>query len=552
MLLCAAAICALVASICIGLLAGNREQELTSFIVVEIESNSASAVVLEIDDNPFSSRAIAADIAEVNAAQGTSDEQLSLGRVSTKPEVPKELYIADAIRLELRNPILRNGAHSDDLAAVETFYDEYNGPALWITKSGISPGGKAVLSEVTDATDWALEPAEFVVPPSDYQPTSATDQAAVEIAISLAILKYARYARGGRVDLSGLSELIDQMPPLRDPKIVLSEIAILEEPGHYLTELHPKHRQFSLLRDALLSARAKQQTEPKEIERILVNIERWRWMPEELGTLHVWLNTPEFMMHVVKGETVIQSEKTVVGKPRYATPIFSASMKSIVFNPKWTVPPTIVKEDLLPKLRKGGGWFGGGSNTAVLKQHRLKVFYRGRRVDPKKINWNKVNMAAISFVQAPGPKNYLGKVKFLYPNKHIVYMHDTTKRGPFKKEVRSEGHHCPRVDNPGTVAAVLLAEDKGWERSKVDELLKNSKDNEVDLDDPIPVHTTYFTAVVGADGQLQTFGDIYKLDDVVAKALIHAKDASQVSLDASASQLPWKTASRESLAVSTP
>jgi murein L,D-transpeptidase YcbB/YkuD len=333
---------------------------------------------------------------------------------------------------------------------------------------------------------------------------------------------------------------------------VLTEIGTVDDPGRYLTKLHPQHRQFSLLRDALLSARAKDQTEPDEIERLLVNIERWRWMPEELGTPHVWLNTPEFMMHVVKGEKILHSEKTVVGKRRYATPVFSANMKSIVFNPKWTVPPTIVREDLLPKLRKGGTWLGGGDNTAVLKQHRLKVYYKGRRVDPKKINWKKVNARAISFVQPPGPKNYLGKVKFLYPNKHVVYMHDTIKRGPFKKEVRAEGHHCPRVENPGTVAAVLLAEDKGWEKSKIEELLENGKDSEVDLDDPMPVHTTYFTAVVDADGQLQTFGDIYKLDEVVARALADAKKAAQKSLEARARQLPWKNVSGENLAVSSP
>lgn len=548
MLLCSAGICALAIALAFGLVSSKKEQELASAIVVEIERNEASAIVVEIDDNPPSPRAIPAEVAEVNAAQAANNEQPSIDKIGSEPEAPEKLYIANAIRLKLSDPILRKGSHSDDLAAVETFYEGHSGPALWVDKSGISTAGKAVLGELAKAKDWALEPADFVVPPSDYRPAAAKDQAAAEMAISLALLKYARYARGGRLDPSSLSELIDQTPPLRDPKTVLSEIAKADKLDRYLTELHPKHRQFSLLRDALLRARAKEQTDPNEIERILVNIERWRWMPEELGAPHVWLNTPEFMMHVVKGERIIHSEKIVVGKPRYATPIFSASMKSIVFNPKWTVPPTIVREDLLPKLRKGGGWFGGGGNTAVLKQHRLKVFYKGRRVDPKKINWNKVNMSAVSFVQAPGPKNYLGKVKFLYPNKHIVYMHDTIKRGPFKKEIRSEGHHCPRVDNPGTVAAVLLAEDKGWERTKIDELLKKGRDSEVNLDDPIPVHTTYFTAVVDADGQLQTFGDLYKLDKVIIRALADGKKAVKASVEASAPPLPWESTSRKSLA----
>ena len=507
---------------------------------------------MAVDENPSSLQTATAQIAEADATQSVADEQPSEEDLATEQEPAEKLFIRDAVRLKLTDAALRKSVHSDDLAAIESFYAGQAVPALWIDNAGISPAGKAVLAELGKAEDWALEPSEFLVPPSDYQPTSAENQAAAEVAIGLAVLRYARYAQGGRLSPSNLSELIDQRPTIRDPKTVLTEISTADEPGLYLIKLHPQHRQFALLRDALRSARAKGEIEPDELERLLVNIERWRWMPEELGSPYVWLNTPEFMMHVVKGDEIIHSEKTVVGKRRYATPVFSASMKSIVFNPKWTVPPTIVREDLLPKLRKGGKWYDRTDNTAVLKQHKLKVFYKGRQVDPKKINWSKVNMSAISFVQPPGPKNYLGTVKFLYPNKHVVYMHDTIKRGLFEKDVRAEGHHCPRVENPGTVAAVLLAEDKSWERSKIDELLKSSKDHEVDLDDPISVHTTYFTAVVDADGQLQTFGDVYKLDEVVAGALAKAKKASQVSLEAYARQIPWKKVSGASLAVSSP
>ena len=552
MLLWGAGLCSLAIALGIGLLSDKREQQLGAAIVVDIEGQPPSAIAAEVDENPSSLQTAAAQIAEADATQSVADEQPSEEDLATEQEPAEKLFIRDAVRLKLTDPGLRKSVHSDDLAAIESFHAGQDVPALWIDSAGISPAGKAVLAELGKAEDWALEPSEFLVPPSDYQPISAEDQAAAEVAIGLAVLRYARYAQGGRLSPSNLSELIDQHPPIRDPKTVLTEIRTAKEPGLYLTKLHPQHRQFALLREALRSERAKGEIEPDDLERLLVNIERWRWMPDELGTRYVWLNTPEFMMHVVKGDEIVHSEKTVVGERRYATPVFSASMDSMVFNPKWTVPPTIVREDLLPKLRKGGKWYDRTDNTAVLKQHRLKVYYRGRRVDPKKINWKKVNLRAISFVQPPGPKNYLGKVKFLYPNKHVVYMHDTIKREPFKEDIRAEGHHCPRVENPGTVAAVLLAEDKGWEKSKIDELLKNSKDHEVDLDDPIPVHTTYFTAVVDADGELQTFGDIYKLDGVVARALTEAKKASQASLEASARQLPWKKESNASLAVSSP
>jgi murein L,D-transpeptidase YcbB/YkuD len=232
----------------------------------------------------------------------------------------------------------------------------------------------------------------------------------------------------------------------------------------------------------------------------------------------VQLNIPEFMMWVVKDGKTVLSERIVVGKPVYATPIFSADLKSIVFNPEWTVPSTIIREDLLPRLRGGGGMFGG--NTSILKQHELNVNYNGKRVDPSSIDWNRVNMGAISFTQAPGPNNVLGKVKFLYPNRHSVYMHDTIKRNLLSLEVRAEGHHCPRVANPGKVAAVILAEDQNFPQSEVDKLLANGYNSGVSLKHRVPVHTTYFTATVDDEGKIETFADIYGLDAGVAAAIL--------------------------------
>ena len=496
----------------------------------------ASTFILEISDTPATLARNHAEEAEVVATLPGAEEPPFEEEVAEKPAVQEKLFIADTLRLKLSDPVINWGAHADDLAAVEAFYNAHNGPALWMTTTGISSNGKAILEEITRAGEWGLDPASFTVPPPHYQPATAGDQAATEIALSLAILKYARHARGGRADPSSLNKLIDQTPPLRDPEVVLAEIAVAEMPDAYLRNLHPEHAQFAQLRQALLKARAQGGTS-KDESKILINMQRWRWMPEDLGSVYVWLNTPEFMMRIVKGGKAIHSEKIVVGKPVYATPVFSAKMTSIVFNPRWTVPPTIVREDLLPKLRRGrGGWFGGG-NTAILKQHKLKVLYKGREVDAGRIDWNNVSMSAIRFTQEPGPTNVLGKVKFLYPNKHIVYMHDTIKRDLLKKEVRAEGHHCPRVANPGTVAAVLLAEDKGWAKSKIDHLMNKGYDAAVALDNPIPVHTTYFTAVASPDGKVSTYSDIYNLDDSVFRAVISKENVPPPT--SSALDPPW-------------
>ena len=195
----------------------------------------------------------------------------------------------------------------------------------------------------------------------------------------------------------------------------------------------------------------------------------------KLGTLYVQDNVPEFMLYVVKNGKTIHSDKIAVGELRYATPIFSADMQTIVFNPEWTAPPSVVREDLLPNLRSGG-WFGGSS---ILRQHGLQVKYNGRTVDPGSINWNSVNTANIAFTQPPGPRNVLGKVKFLYPNKHVVYMHDTIRRDLFKPTMRAIGHNCIRMEKPSRLAEVLLTEDKGWDAKKITDLLRKGADEVV-------------------------------------------------------------------------
>lgn len=445
----------------------------------------------------------------------------------TDAAVPAAAPVAEAdpvvasIRAELADSAGRKGAAAADFAALQNFYAERSGGPVWITPMGFSAKAQAAIDEISNADDWGLSASDFALPPAGDLPDSIDQQATAEIKLQLAILRYARFARGGRANPSSLSKLIDQRPPLLEPKVVLADAATTNAPDAYLRSLHPKHEQFQLLRQALLKARGGdgdgKKRDDRDIQRILINMERWRWMPADLGRIYVQDNIPEFMLYIVRDGKRIHADKIVVGKRRYATPIFSADMKTIVFNPEWTVPPTIVRENLLPNLRSGG-WFGG--STSILRQHGLRVRYKGRIVNPSSINWSSVNMAHIAFTQAPGPTNVLGKLKFLYPNKHVVYMHDTIKKGLFRPAVRAEGHNCIRMEDPPKLAEILLREDKGWDTAKVKRLLATGDNSAVALDHPVPVHTTYFTAVADADGKVTSFVDIYGLDKKVAPALV--------------------------------
>jgi len=446
---------------------------------------------------------------------------------------PNASPVVASIRAKLAE--LRKSSSSDEIVAIEEFYNGRE-ESLWMTDMGFSGEALAAIDELLRADDWGLSSAAFELPPAGALPKSPDEAAANEIKLDLAILKYARYARGGRTDPAKLNKLFGVAPTLRDPKTVLTELAGAEAPDAYLRSLHPKHEQFQRLHQALLKARAASDAGAKaNTQKIVVNMERWRWMPEDLGSLHLWLNVPEFTVYVFKDGKPIYSDKIVVGELKYATPMFSADLKSIVFNPEWTVPPTIVRENLLPNLRGGGGWFGGG-NTAILDQHELKVKYNGKLVDPGSIDWKSVNMGAISFVQAPGPNNVLGKVKFVYPNPYTVYMHDTIKEGLFDKDSRAEGHNCPRVFKPGKIAAVVLAADQNMPQAQVDKLLADGYNSAIAIQHHFPVHTTYFTATVDDEGKVQTYADIYKLDSVVAAAIL----GKEARADAVADNAPAK------------
>ena len=249
---------------------------------------------------------------------------------------------------------------------------------------------------------------------------------------------------------------------------------------------------------------------PQEIDRILVNIQRWRWMREDMGDYYVFDNVPEFLTRVVDHGKVIFTEKIVVGKPDTATPTFSQDMQTIEFHPFWNVPNSIKEKEILPKLREG---------SDIMQVQNLQATYNGRPVDVNSIDWSTTDIKNFAFQQPPSKENVLGVVKFLFPNHFDVYMHDTPSKGLFSQTVRAYSHGCMRVQNPDQFAAVLLAHDQGWSNADVERAIANNQNQQVRLQTHIPVHVAYFTAWVQEDGSLATFGDWYGHDRRLELAL---------------------------------
>ena len=249
---------------------------------------------------------------------------------------------------------------------------------------GFSARAQAAIFEIEKADDWGLppHPSSCLMPMRCRQ--APRRRLLAELKLDLAILKYARFARGGRFDPLTLSKLLDQAPPLRDPKVVLTEIETAPSPDLYLQSLHPKHEQFARLRQALLKAGEARHDGAQVRHRPRHQEDRHQHGALALDArgsrqAHVWNNSPELMVYVVKDGKPIFADRILVGTLAYATPVFTADMKTIVFNPDWNAPETVVKENLLPPLRDG--------NLSILKVHKLSVSLNGTPVDPARVDW---------------------------------------------------------------------------------------------------------------------------------------------------------------------
>ena len=245
--------------------------------------------------------------------------------------------------------------------------------------------------------------------------------------------------------------------------------------------------------------------------KLIANMEEWRWMPEDLGKYYVMVNIPEFKVRVISNDEVIHEERIVSGRPDAQSPIFSELMRTVVIQPRWNVPDSIKIKEILPGLRAGGD---------PLRRQGLTLEYNGRKIDPYNVDWYKTDIRNFNVYQPPGGGNALGVVKFLFPNKHSVYLHDTPSKSLFNESVRAFSHGCMRVRNPVKLAELVLNKDKGWDKTTVDDLVaKGPEENEVSLDQPIPVHVVYFTAWVADDGEVQTFDDVYGHEKRITLAL---------------------------------
>lgn len=248
------------------------------------------------------------------------------------------------------------------------------------------------------------------------------------------------------------------------------------------------------------------------IRQMLINLERWKWIPESLSDKYIVVNLPDFMLHVFENGQRIKSMRVIVGKAINQTVIFSGNISTVVFSPYWIIPGSIVTKETLPSIRK---------NKNYLYANNMEVVNsKGEIIDPASINWSKYHSGfPYTIRQRPGSNNSLGHVKFLFPNNYAIYLHDTPARHLFNQSDRRFSHGCIRIEEPQWMAEYLLAEQPEWDSLSIKNAMHGGRETVVKTGNAVPVYITYFTSWVDSRGRLHFRDDIYGHDRKLEREL---------------------------------
>jgi murein L,D-transpeptidase YcbB/YkuD len=393
-------------------------------------------------------------------------------------------------------PLWRDGAPDD---------------AAWL------PAATSAAERLRYASEDGLDLRGYILPAVDQGASNIED----ELALSEAVVAYAAQAAGSRVDPQRISRLIGARPRLPNTEAVLINVAAGgAEAGDILEAYNPPHYGYQLLKAKLAELRAGRAMDDRSAVRlaladsarddgpsaagrtrrrsakrarfssshleaeVIANMERWRWLPRDLGESRIEVNIPEFELAVIRDGAVTHRARIIVGKEKTPTPVFSNAVQFIIVNPYWNVPPSILNKEMLPQ---------SGGDVLALEQRGFQVSYHHGKLRVR---------------QPPGERNALGRIKFMFPNDFSVYLHDTPSRHLFSASHRAFSHGCMRVDQPFALAEVVLGPGSGWSEKRVRRLVGGSE-RYINLSKPLPIHIEYFTAYVDEDGQLQLRDDLY-------------------------------------------
>lgn len=473
--------------------------------------------------------------------------------------------VAEAIAALLATPESVTSSKKEQEALV-AFYGARQNMPVFVGLKGVDARGKAAIARFEAAGEDGLEPTDYAVPLPRPGATAA-DLARTELKLAVAVLTYARHAQAGRFDPGRISALVTPVRDIPDPTAVLAKVAYAPDANAALAAFNPTHAGYRALKaqlarvtgqtpgvvavppgaqirpgasdpriptlrtrlgitgraaddnaydpalvDAVKAFQEAAKIKPTGIigpstiaalnagatpgggslkSDVIANMERWRWLPRDLGEAYVMVNIPEFLVRIYQSGHEIHETRVVVGKPETPTPLLTREMQYIVVNPAWNIPPSIARNEMMPLLR---------SDPSALARRGIEVVRNGS--------------GGYSFRQVPSERNALGRIKFMFPNDHSVYLHDTPSKALFQNDRRAYSHGCVRVYEPlkfGEVIFNLGLPNDNWTQSRIGKMF-GSSERYVNLKQRFPVHIVYFNVVVDDAGRLAVREDLYGIN----------------------------------------
>ncbi len=451
------------------------------------------------------------------------------------------------------------GSHTSSVGAVsekvwtdvQQFYLQRANAPRWVgdgrTADGETTGIASALRVIRQAPDHGLNAGDYdeaalarIVDAAETSKDAVKEafgddlqaRARFDVRVTTALLALGRDVALGRVSPEALDT---QWKARRTPPDLAGTLAQAASDGaagtsadsgldRWLNVVRPVHPEYAALQKVLAGARLEAQRQrdgrdasaPGEgpVPQIALNMERWRWMPDDFGAHHILVNVPAFHMAVRENGRAVLDMKVVVGKTGHETPIFSGDMSTIVFSPYWNVPDSIAEGETAPAAARDPDYLAR-NNIEILRVSKSGTI----AVDPRKVDWDDADaIKALAFRQKPGASNALGHVKFLFPNKYAVYLHDTPADALFERRGRALSHGCVRLEQPEALAKYVLRNRPEWDDTRIQAAMTAGEEKQVPLKDKIPVHIVYFTAWPTGSGGVDTWPDVYGHDARQAKA----------------------------------
>lgn len=425
-------------------------------------------------------------------------------------------YLWERLLIAGAPPVLRVAGESIRSGSlVSQFYTRRLYWPAWSNEAGLLPQAESLLQALREAESQGLRSRDYPLTRlesllaevrqqrSQAIPLSVATLGDLDLLLTDALLSYGFHLLYGRMTPRSSDVLFDTSEEKVDLVDVVQRGVETGRIAEALASLLPRHPGYARLRQLLAHYRQVAGAQP-QVQQITQNMERWRWLPQDLGRRYILVDVPAYTLEVMEGEQSVLTMRVVVGKPSWPTPTLSATMSHVVLSPEWRVPSTIAAQELLPILR---------ANPGYLAQHNMKVSYGTQEVDPRGINWWKVSTKNFPYRlrQEPGPKNPLGNMKFMFANRFQVYLHDTPSRTLFAKPERAFSHGCIRVEKPTELAEYML---RGvWSRDRILASIGQRTSRTVTLAQPLPIYLVYRTVWVKDNGTVQWQPDIYGHDE---------------------------------------